>query len=129
MSLSNHAENLLLDWLFGAAVSQPAGAFVSLHNGDPGEDGANEIDSGDDTDYVRKSITMGSAADGQALSTTQVTWTAGTVATPFSVTHACIWDAVSGGNCLMIGPLTVSKTISTGTVITFEIGEVVAVLD
>lgn len=129
MSLSNHAEDLLLDYLFGVSVTQPPGIFVALHDGDPGETGANEVTTSEDSAYARKVVTMGASSSGQVLSTSAVTWTAGTVAADFDVTHASIWDTITGGNCLIIGALTATRTITGGTVLTFEIGEILAALD
>jgi len=126
-ALSNYAENAVLDWLLDTGN---ATIYVALHTEDPTEAGdTGEVNTGDDTSYARKVVTMGTAADGQSASTTAVSWTAGTVATPFTVTHASLWDDVSGGNCLLKGALTAARNITTGYVLTFDIGEIVATLD
>lgn len=132
-ALTDFAENLLLQWLFTTdSVTRPSTWHVALHTGDPGEDSPaeNEVDTGDDSAYARQTITMGTpvAGSGSSLSTTAVTWTVGT-SSGFTVTHASIFDAATGGNCLMKGALLVPRVMAASGVITFNIGEIIAILD
>jgi hypothetical protein len=130
MSLSNFAENLLLDWMFTAGTAdRPAAWYVALHTGDPGETGANEVLVATDADYVRKSVTFGAASGGANASTSQVSWTVNSGSAGYTVTHASIWDASTSGNCLISGILASSRTLAALGVLTFEIGEVIAALD
>ena len=133
MSLSNFAENLLLDWMFTAdaptAAARPTAWYVALHTGDPGETGANEVLVATDADYVRKAVTFGAASSGANASTAQVSWTVDAASAGYTVTHASIWDAETAGNCLISGALTSPRTLAALGVLTFEIGEVIAALD
>ncbi|MGE4338837.1 MAG: hypothetical protein AB7E55_23090, partial [Pigmentiphaga sp.] len=68
--ISAFARNLLLDWLLTAgAATRPTTWFISLHVGDPGTTGANEVLVATDADYIRKAVVFGAAADGQAANT------------------------------------------------------------
>ena len=130
MSLSNFAENLLLNWMFTAGTAaRPTAWYVALHTADPGETGASEVLVATDADYVRKAVTFGASASGANASTSQVSWTVDTASAGYTVTHASIWDAVSAGNCLISGALTSPRTLAALGVLTFEIGEVIAALD
>ena len=130
-ALTDYAENLLLAWFFtNGAATRPTEWHVALHTEDPTDAGdQGELSTGQDTSYLRKAVTMGAPALGQSLSATQVSWTMGTVATGFTITHASVWDASTGGNCLIKGQLTAARAMTTGDVITFEIGEIIAALD
>lgn len=112
MAISTYAGNLVLDWLLGAtAVTRPTTWYLSLHVGDPGLTGANEVVVGTDADYVRKAITF-AAADTLAKATNAgVTWTANAAATTYIVTHVGIWDALTSGNFLGHGQLPVPETV------------------
>ena len=124
--LTNYAENAVLDWLLDTGN---ATMYVALHTVDPGEDASGaEVTTGEYAGYARKVVTMAAAANGQSASSSAVTcvFDSGTECT---VTHASIWDALSGGNCLIKGPLTVSKALGSGVTLTFEIGELIAELD
>lgn len=129
-ALSNHAEDLVLDWLFTTdPVTRPTGWYAALHDGDPGETGANEVTTSEDADYVRKSITFGSSSSGATLSASQVSWTVASDSAGYTVTHISIWDAATAGNCLIAGALVQSKALEADGVLTFEIGEIVATAD
>lgn len=137
---SDYLEDKILKHIFknngGAEYTPPAansgnndsdGIFVSLHTGSPADDnsGSNEV-SASGTSYARSN-----ASDALTFSITQSsgTTTATNVqAIPFpqatgnysgTVTHIGIYDALTGGNLLFHGALTVSKTITTGD--TFQI--------
>ena len=103
------------------------GIFVSLHTGSPADanDGSNEV-SASGTAYARSN-----ASDALTFSFTQssgTTTAANVQAIPFAqatanynaqVTHIGVYDALTGGNLLFHGALTVPKTVTTGD--TFQI--------
>lgn len=135
-ALTNYAEELLLKWLLTAdapaAAARPTIWYVALHDGDPGEVGSsNELDGTGFALYARDSVTFADPVvdSGQILSNSQVTWTLAGGDTGVTVTHASVWDALSGGNCLLKGELTAQRVLSGGDAITFEIGEIIATLD
>lgn len=89
MPYSTLAKNSMLDHLGTEAI------FVSLHNGDPGDTGANEI-SGGTPAYARKSIAWNAAAGGvmgKAASPAVVI----DVPAGASIKYVGFWTAVSGG--------------------------------
>lgn len=131
MSLTNTAENLLLDWLFTTnSVTRPTAWYVALHTEDPTEAGTvGELTTSEDADYVRKAVTMGDAADGQSLSENSISWTVNSGSSGFTVTHGSVWDAATGGNCLMTGELVTPRVLAANDVLPFNIGEIVATLD
>lgn len=105
---SNYAENAVLDHvLSNTAMTQPTSLQLSLHTGDPGEDGTlNEVTGGS---YAKQAITFGAAAAGVATMSNSPSFTNMPAAT---VTHIAIWD--QGANCLFIGDLSASKTVNSG---------------
>jgi hypothetical protein len=77
-------------------------AYASLHNGDPGTTGANEI-SGGTPAYARKAITVGASSAGSARTlSADVTFDvpAGTI------THVGYWSAITGGTFQGSDPVT-----------------------
>lgn len=70
-----------------------AATHVSLHTGDPGTTGANEVSGGG---YTRAAITWAPGpTDGQVTGTATVTVAAGV-----AITYAGLWTAASGGTYL-----------------------------
>ena len=132
-SLANHAEDLLLKWLLTATTAtRPSARYISLHTGDPGEArSANELVVGTDADYVRKVVTFADpvTGSGQSLSSSAVSWTAASGASYYTVTHLAIWDALTGGNCLMKAALLAPRNMTASAVLDFATGELIASLD
>lgn len=126
-AFSTYSGNLILTWLFTAsAATRPTAWWVELHTGDPGDDGsANEVTTSIDVDYVRKAFVGGTAALKRMASTAACSWTTGAGATPHTVTHVSIWDAEIAGNCLFKAEKAVPVARTAGSVMTFEIGEII----
>jgi hypothetical protein len=68
--------------------------FVSLHTGDPGTTGANEVTGGTPA-YARKAATWGAAAGGSRALSASVTFD---VPSGVTITHFGAWSAATGGN-------------------------------
>lgn len=132
-SLANFAEDLLLTFLFTAdAIStRPTGWYLAIHTDDPGETGANnELTGGADfPSYARQAITFPTpvADAGQVPSSNSPSFTCD--GTGFTATHVSIWDAASGGNCLIKGQMLASRTIGPAGVLVFNAGDIVATID
>jgi len=120
MSISNYAENKLLDTLGGTAFSVSA-VYLQLHTGDAGEDGTANV-AGETT---RQAVSFGSASSGSISSSGTVSWT--NVSTSETLTHWSAWDASSGGNALWTGALSGSATVAAGD--TFQITSLTLTLD
>lgn len=81
---------------------------VSLHDGDPGDTGANEISGGT---YARKAISFNAPAAGNLDSSTQPTFD---VPAGKTITHIGFWDALTLGNCVATGRPKVAYTTAAG---------------
>jgi hypothetical protein len=111
MALSSYLRDKLLDhFLKGTAFTQPTNVYISLHTADPGLAGASEVAGGS---YARQlaNTKFAAAGSGSKVSNADIEFPLMPVAT---LTHAGIWDAVSGGNFLSGGALTTPKTTASG---------------
>lgn len=97
-----------------------SGVYVSLHTGNPGNTGANEVAGGS---YARKAATFTNtgnnptvAANNAVIQFDQATADWGTIA------HFGIWSAATGGSLLAYSPVTTPKTIGVGDVARWDTG-------
>lgn len=97
--------------------------YLSLHTGDPGDNGANEY-----VGYsggLRLAITFAAAANAAAASggtSAQQDFTAMGVTT---ITHVGLWSANTGGAFKSGGPLGSARTTASGDTLRFPAGAVV----
>jgi len=87
MGYSTAGKNKMLNELAGVAV------YVSLHSGNPCDNGANEI-SGGSPAYARKSISWNSASGGAITASNQPQFD---VPGGTTVSYVGFWSAASGG--------------------------------
>lgn len=121
MGLKASVRNALVNALVNQTdYTAPTSVYVSLHTGDPGDTGANEVSGGS---YARANATSsfpaassGSSANDVAI---QYTTASGSWST---VSHCGLWDAVTTGNFLGGGSLSSSKAIASGDTASFAIG-------
>lgn len=121
--------NILKALLQGTALPLPAGTYVSLHTGDPGATGANEVSLGNWPGYVRRKAegvgAMGSGwttpTTGVSANTNQLTYPSNNGGASVTVTHFAIWDALTTGNTLDSAALTTSRTLSVGDILVFDV--------
>lgn len=123
MSISNFAENAILDAIFNNTALQKSARYVKLHISDPGETGT----SGAAAETTRKSVTGAAAASGTFTSVNDLIWTA--VAGSETISHISIWDDPSAGNCLWTGALSVSKAVNAGDTFTIPTGSLTVSVD
>jgi hypothetical protein len=99
VSISNHGELQILDEVYNAGGGTFPGAnvFISLHTGDPGETGANEVAGGS---YARQQADFGAAAAGTLANSANIEFSGMPAAT---VVAWAAWDAVTAGNCFWTG--------------------------
>lgn len=113
MGFKTTVRNAWLDAIFNQTnYTAPSNVYVSLHTGDPGDTGANEVSGGS---YARADGTSsfpaassGSCANNVAITFPTASGSWGTVS------HVGLWDASSTGNWLGGGSLSASKTIASG---------------
>lgn len=136
MNLTDNGEGLVLDWLLAIGTpDRPTSLYIALHTGDPaasGEDdenfGADEVSAGLDADYERKLITF-SGTDNVRANDVSASWTVAASSDGYTVTHASLWTAATGGDSLMHGELGVPKPLDANGVLTFNIGDINVVAD
>lgn len=119
MSYSNFAESAIEDAIcHGTTLAVPAGLYLKLHIGDPGED----CTANPAAETTRKAVTFGAESGGVCLNSAIVAWT--NVAATETYSHGSLWDAVTGGNPWKYGALTLAKAVNAGDDFSFAIGEV-----
>lgn len=95
-------------------------AYVSLHTGDPGNTGANEVTGGS---YARQLAGFGAPADDSGVravtNASDIDFTNMPAAT---VTHFAIWTASTGGSSVYKEALASSRTTLAGDVIRLAAG-------
>lgn len=108
--LSANARDLILNWLLtNGTPTRPTAWYISLHTGDPGTTGANELTTAVDADYARQSVTFNAPSGGQAANSANQSWTADVAATTHDITHIGVWDALTNGNFILGGALAVPE--------------------
>jgi hypothetical protein len=122
MSISNYAENKILDHVTGeAAWTMPTTVYVKLHTGDPGE----AATSNAATETTRKAASWSAASSGSIATDATIEWT--NVSTTETYTHWSLWDASTSGNALWTGALSASAAVTAGD--TFQITSLTLSLD
>ena len=89
--------------------------YVSLHTGDPGEDGINEIDG-----IPRMAAAFSHVFQGETTNVTNLEWSD---MPSTGITHIGLWDTVKGGHFLWGGPLAVLKQARKGDMFRIPAGE------
>lgn len=124
MSIANFLEDKLLDLVFNAtSYAGQSTVYVKLHTADPGETGASNAA----TEATRKALSVGPSSGGVVTSDADVNWT--NVAATETYSHISLWDAVTAGNCLWSGPLSVSKAVTAGDNFSIPSGSLTVSLD
>jgi hypothetical protein len=125
-SKSNFLENELLDHVLGNAVYEaPATIYIALYTVAPTDaGGGTEVSGGS---YVRLAVTNNAtnfpAAEGGAKSNgTEFVFITATASWGEIIAFG-LFDAVSGGNMLYWGDITVPKTVDSGDTAKFPIGD------
>jgi hypothetical protein len=136
-SLSDYAENELLDHVCNAAYTPIATLYLALATADPTDagTGASMSEVANSNGYTRKAITFAAAATRAIAQTGVVTFDAVTGGGYGPVTHWAVVDSGThgAGNMLAHGALAVPKTLVAGNTpsvasgqvtITFSAGEI-----
>lgn len=142
-AMSDFWENKLNDFLLrGQAYTPPTTVYVGLHTATPGDSGGGTEVTGGGYARVAVACSLANFAGTQSAgSTAASSGTGGTTSnngvvnfpTPTAgwgnVVGCGIYDAVSGGNLLFQGTLTVPKTINTGDAVSFPAGTLTFQID
>jgi hypothetical protein len=119
-AMSDYLENSLLNAVLrNVSYSSPATVYAALFNSATDDaSGGVEVVGGS---YARAAVTFGPPSDGVVANSGVVAFP--TASAPWgTVTHFAIMDALTFGNRLFHGALQVSKTVDSGDVFTFQIG-------
>ena len=123
-ALSDHAENLLLNWLMTTgSATRPTQWFVALFSSAPNDAGGGTEISGNG--YSRQSVSWDTASGtgGTTANSGAVSFTAS--GSGFgTVTHIGIFDASSSGNLLWHGAMDTAKSVASGDVLQFAAGAI-----
>ena len=126
MSLSNIFETTTLNWLFTAtSVTRPTAWYIALYTVAPTDGGGGTEISGDA--YVREAVAMSVTGD-NATNTGAIEWPTAT-GTWGTIVAVGVFDALSAGNLIAYGNLTVSKTITSGDVFRIPAGDLDITMD
>ncbi len=126
MSLSVYAANKLLDYLLRGVTFSANPVYVSLHTANPGTTGANEVAGGTYARQISNAANWSAAASENSSNVNSISYTGITAGT--IITHIGIWDALSGGNFILGGSLTASRTVLAAETDVFTPGVLVAAL-
>src|SRR6185312_8471116 len=121
LNLTTYLQNKLTDHVLRkTAYASPTNVYVALHTANPTKDGnVGEVTTGAYPGYARKALTVGAPTNGIGANTTDLSWD---VNAAITFTHTSIWDAATGGNPLLQGPLTKSETMANGNVFRIPAG-------
>lgn len=125
-SFGDYLEDELLDHVLGGGdYTRPATVYLALFTAAPTDAGGGTEVSGNN--YGRAAVTNNATNFPAASGGTKSNGTTITFATPSgswgTVAAMGVFDASSGGNLLAWADLTVSKTVTSGDVVSFAVGE------
>lgn len=118
-NLTNYLENKLIDHFLGTTTyTKPTSVYIALFTVTPGEGaGGTEVAGGS---YARKICAFNAAASGATENTGNVDFENMPAATTVAIG---IFDAVTSGNMLLYGALTVNKTTDAGDTLRIATGD------
>lgn len=126
---SDYLEGAIAAWMNGTAMpTAPTGRWVALFNGDPTDTG---VAGSDVTATIRTAGRVnGAFSRSVGVLTSSADIDFGAAAGAATVSHFAIFDAATGGNMLVAGPLTGgAQSIGAGTNVKFPSGSLVITLD
>ena len=126
---SNYLENALINAVLrNTSYTSPTTVYVALFTSDPTDAGSGTEVSGGS--YARQTITFGTAATSGSISNTSPAVTFPTASASWgTITHIGLFDNSTGGNLLYHGPVTTSKTISSGDTFSISVGNLTVTLN
>lgn len=128
-AFTNTMEAEIVEVFLRKASKTGSDIYVALFESDPGEaSGGTETSY---TGYARQLATWTPLdGNGQTKNVGALTYPAnGNPVNAATITHLVLLDALSGGNRLLYAPLTASKTLSPGDVLSFAVNAIVFGLD
>ncbi len=133
MSFFNFLENNVLDHVVGKAAYTSPTVYIGLSSTTPAEDGTSVTEPSTGS-YARvttgasdwNNASAGATANAQAITFAQASgdWVSGS-----DLTHLVAYDALTVGNELFFGLLTVAKPVLSGDTASFPTGDIDITLD
>ena len=124
--LANYVENVIANAILrNTALPAIATPYLALYTSDPGEtDAGAEVSGGG---YARVAITFAAPSGRESQNSAEVSF--GTASANLgTITHWGVRSALTGGNLLWSGALTVAKTVNNGNPYKVEVGQIVCKL-
>jgi len=126
--LSDYLENTLANSVLrGNNFTAPSTLYLALFTTDPTDAGTGTEVA--DSAYLRQDMAKGDAVSTAFVAPSDgVTSNAKLIQFPpiadgnVTITHYALYDAATGGNMLIHAPLTTSKNMEVGDVVSFDIG-------
>lgn len=121
MTMSSYTRDGVANHLFnGSSLAVPSAWHVQLHYGSPGLAGTSSVS----TAFPSRVACSGWTAASSGAVSNEAAVLFSSAAGAETITHASIWDAASGGNCLGYDALAASKTVLASDSINFAAGEI-----
>lgn len=136
-AMSNYLEAALLNHLFrGTAFSQPADIYIALCTAAPSDTSTGStLTETSGTGYARLQVGRGNGiwdapgTNGTTQNTAAISFPAAGGNWSGPITHIALVDAATNGNVLFYGALSTGKTITSGDVFQFDIGQLAIQID
>lgn len=128
-AFSNYMEAEIVKAFLRKATYTGSDVYVGLFESDPGEaSGGTETAY---TDYARQVATWTELdGSGQTKNSGALTFPAnGNAEDDVTITHLCLFDALTAGNRILYSELAAPKTLSPGDVLSFAVNAVIFTLD
>jgi hypothetical protein len=118
-NLSDYLEDALLDHFLGTtAYTAPSAVYVALYTAAPTDaGGGTEVSGGS---YARQSAAFDAASSGATANTSNIDFSNMPACT---VTAVGVFDASTGGNLLVHGTLSASKSVDAGDILRIAAGD------
>lgn len=127
MANSDYLEELIINWLRGTNMpAAPAVLYLGLSTADPGDDAAGLAEPSGGG-YARQVVSLGAPSQvggaAQSLNSAQIDFNATTAWG--LITHAALFDAVSGGNMLRHAALDNPRNIGPNDTLSVLVGSLI----
>lgn len=121
--LSDYLANAILGFFDGVNMpAAPAGVYVALYDGDPGQTGTGGTDVTTTVNAAgRVQVSFGAAAGRVIENDAAVDF--GTADAAANITHFGLWDAQAGGNFLGGDALQTPRTVALNDPVSFLVGD------
>jgi hypothetical protein len=121
-AMSDFLELKILDHITGrTAYTKPSAVYLGLSTGDFTDTGSGSSEL-TGNNYSRVSVAFDAAASGATSNTSAIDFAAAS-GNWGTVSHWALFDAASGGNALITGSFSASKTIETNDVLRIAAGD------